>query len=403
MQQNHLHEIRFSGDRDGAKALSENAEIAEILQSCADGKHARGSARRDLLANAVRVDRHILPDLDQVVGELKARAGIVEELECFVFDHPMINASVFQTKTHLFVLLSSAAVEKLEPKELEFVIGHELGHIAYGHLDVPIGPMLESDNRVQPKQAIQLLSWSRRAEISADRAGLLCCGSLDLAASAFFKVLSGLSIRNLKVNPRRFADQFDQLRAEIFREGAEEMWTMAHPLAPLRMKALNIFWESEKAKQLLPEAQGERAAASCDQEIAKLLVYMEPMSARSNSEVDPFLEPFLIWGGLYVAASNRVIDPSELKALAGMVGERRVKEALTAPKKMSHYLQQYEQALTTRERPLSALDINRIFTCLAVVVRADGRVDDEEINAMHELGRRSGVAAAYVDSLLQSL
>ena len=75
MQKNHLHEIRFSGDRDGAKALAENSEIAEILQSCADGKHALGSARRDLLANAVRVDRHILPDLDQVVSDLKTRAG----------------------------------------------------------------------------------------------------------------------------------------------------------------------------------------------------------------------------------------------------------------------------------------------------------------------------------------
>lgn len=401
MQPNHLVQIRFPGDREGEKALFDNEEMAQIVNSCAGSKHARGSARKDLLAGAVRVGSQLLPDLDNAVNQVKDRAGIVETLECYVYDHPMINASVFQTKSQLFVLLSSAAIEKLRPQELEFVIGHEIGHIAFGHLNLPVGAILETDERVQPKQAIQLLSWNRHAEISADRAGLLCCGSLDVAASAFFKVLSGLSIPDLKVNPIQFGAQFDQLREEIFREGAEEMWTLAHPLAPLRMKALNIFWDSDMAKTLMPSAEGKRPVAKCDDEIVKLLGYMEPLSSRSSADVDPLLEPFLLWGGLYVAASNRVIEPSEVKAIANIVGEQRVKDALQGPRKVSHFLQQYQEALTKRERPLSALDINRILTCLVTVVRADGIVDEHEIEAMHELGRKSGVAPGYVDSLLE--
>ena len=86
---------------------------------------------------------------------------------------------------------------------------------------------------------MELLSWQRRAEISADRAGLLCCGSLDVASSAFFKIISGLSIPNLKVNPRQLGTQFDHLKEELFRDDTEEMCNR-HGLHPFHGKTLEI-------------------------------------------------------------------------------------------------------------------------------------------------------------------
>ena len=260
--------------------------------------------------------------------------------------------------------------------------------------------LLKSEDQIDPKHAIDLLSWHRHAEISADRAGLLCCGSLEIAASAFFKVLSGLSLRNLKVNPLKLAEQFDHLREEMFRSGADDMWMMTHPLSPLRMKAMAIFWESEHASSVIPGAPGGRSRESCDGETKELLAYMDPFSRHGDSQIDPLLEPFLTWGGLIVAGSDNAIHPSELQALASIVGQHRIDQALQEPKRMALYRERFQAALQRREYPLSALDINRVLTCLIAIVRADGRIEHSEINALHHIASLLGVTPAYVDGLL---
>ncbi len=400
MKLNHLNHVRFLGDKKGARALTQDKTIARFVREFGQDQSSN-SARKELLGNAVRVDEHILPELGRAVSDLHRRSGIEEDLECFVYANPMIDACVFRSRSRYFVLLSSAAIERLDADELQFVIGHEIGHVVYDHFKIPVGQIFQSEDKIAPKQAIELLSWQRHAEISADRAGLLCCGSLNVAASAFFKVLSGLSIPDLQVNPGRFAAQFDHLREEIFREGAEDMWTMSHPLSPLRMKSMHIFWESDDAKKLLPDAPGGRSRDSCDREINDLLAYMDPRGRRSDSDaVDPLIEPFLTWGGLIIAGSDKHLDPSELKALASIVGEHHLKRAMEEPRKLSHWRQRFSEALEQRKQPLSALDINRIFTCLIAIVRADGKIEPQEVAAMHDLGLQLGVSDSYIDGLL---
>lgn len=396
-----LDRVRFLGDVQGRDNLRSDEDIAEWIQHYADDRNSH-SARKRLLGNAVRVDEEVLPDLGKAISDIHRRIGIQEEVECFVYENPSIDACVFRGRDHLFVLLSSAAIEKLNAEELEFVIGHEIGHVIYDHFEIPVGAILQSEQSLQPKHAIRLLSWQRQAEISADRAGLICCGSLEVAASAFFKTLSGLSIPNLRVNPIRFAAQFDHLKDEIFREGAEDMWTFTHPLSPLRMKSMNIFWESEVAKALVPTAPGGRTRDACEKEIDNLLAYMDPRGSRGgDSGVDPVLEPFILWGGMIIAGSDNQIDRSELETLSEMVGQHNVAAALKEPKSLKHYFQRFKECQEKRQQPLSALDLNRIFTCLIAVVRADGKIAQGEISALHKLAKTLGVATAYIDGLLE--
>jgi hypothetical protein len=391
--------VRFKGDSESASAILDDAALAPLLLRARE--HApRGSARKDLLANAVRVDNEMLPDLAQATDKLRQRADLNNGFECFVYQSAMIEAGVLKTPQRLIVLLSSATVEKLTEPELRFVIGHEVGHVVYEHFNIPVRYVLENEHNLAPRDAIRLLSWRRKAEVSADRVGLVCCGSLDVAASAFFKSLSGLSIPRLKVNPLQFAAQFDHLRDEIWREGSEEMGLLTHPLSPLRMKSLITFWNSDPARRLLPDAPGGMSADACEREIAGMLAFMDPMSERAGAPFDPMLLPFLIWGGLYTAASNGLIEESELSALSSVVGKAALSEALLEKRSINHYRQCFADAVKGRRRPLSALDINRVFTVLVSVVRADGSVEAQEVEALRHLAGLLKVAPSYVDRVL---
>ncbi len=95
--------------------------------------------------------------------------------------------------------------------ELRFVIGHELGHAKCQHMRLKVVgsavlKILEAfpvvDPSVLPTLGLGcLLSWSREAEIAADRAGLLCCQDLELAQQAIIRLHCGIPRDSTWVNP----------------------------------------------------------------------------------------------------------------------------------------------------------------------------------------------------------
>jgi Zn-dependent protease with chaperone function len=86
-----------------------------------------------------------------------------------------------------FVVINNAAVNEYSEEEMRFLIGHELGHIKAGHvLYLTLAQVLfyfmPLLNQVLPFNIgmfqlpllAALYEWRRRAEFTADRAGLLC-------------------------------------------------------------------------------------------------------------------------------------------------------------------------------------------------------------------------------------
>jgi Zn-dependent protease with chaperone function len=82
----------------------------------------------------------------------------------------------------------------MDASELKFVIGHEMGHVDLGHtwLNTILGGLAG----MPPSQGAAVLLqvafrwWNRSCEYSADRAGMIACGSLQKATSALVKLVA---------------------------------------------------------------------------------------------------------------------------------------------------------------------------------------------------------------------
>lgn len=393
-----LAAFRFMGDRRRHDALRTDESLCAALDSM--GRLSRShAARRQLLAHAVRVDVRYLPDLAASFERISEIAGIDEPFEAYVHAEPSINACVMRGRSRYLVVVSSGAVNDLDAKELEFVIGHEVGHALHGHLDIAAGPLIQSGD-LTPSQIMLLLAWSRAAEISADRAGLLCCQSIDVAANAMFKTLSGLGRVPIQIDPIDFAEQWDHLADEVVQDGDTDHWQLSHPFPPLRMRALNLFWDAWQS--------GDADTASferIDERIAELLALMDPAAReRSDGRQDPYLRKFLLWGGLYVASADGHIDRREVDRLKTLVGKDAVADVARDGKiRASRCLDAFDEAVKRRRRKISALEARRILEALVGIALSDGSIHEREREALVTLGGRLGVPAAGVRLLEEEI
>jgi len=207
------------------------------------------SLRLYFLASALRVDEHQLPKLSRLVDTACATLDLPRP-ELFVSNHPVANAGAIGMERP-FILLHSSLIDQLDEAELLFVIGHELGHIASGHvvyrtmveLLLYFGRMLAGGSLpplVVGGLMLGLLEWYRKSELSADRAGLLACQEPAIAYGAFMKMAGGKSASELELNGfllqaaeyHKSADVLDDIWKSL------NLLGQTHPFPVLRLSEL---------------------------------------------------------------------------------------------------------------------------------------------------------------------
>jgi Zn-dependent protease with chaperone function len=151
-------------------------------------------------ANAVRVGPNQFPRLDALLAETCVAMDWPDRPELYVTQTPLVNAAAVGFE-HPFIVLNSGAVKLLDDDELRVLIGHELGHVMSGHavyttvtiLILTLGfqnlPFLAGIALLPLKLA--LLEWSRKAELSSDRAGLLVSQDREASMRVFLKLAGG--------------------------------------------------------------------------------------------------------------------------------------------------------------------------------------------------------------------
>jgi Zn-dependent protease with chaperone function len=202
------------------------------------------------VGNAVRVGANQFPELAVQIARA-AEVVRVPPVQVFVHQEDKINAYAFGWDSPQAVVLTSGAVEHLDDDEIRFVVGHEMGHIAMGHtrLTSLIGGMLGAPNIPVISTLLMpiFLWWSRSAEYSADRAGLIACGDLDQSASALVKLLVGPKLA-AQVDIEEIIAQSQELNQP--RDNLGELSAL-HPYLVHRIRKLVQFWHDPECQELL--------------------------------------------------------------------------------------------------------------------------------------------------------
>ena len=129
-----------------------------------------------------------------------------------------INAYTTGTPEEALLLIYTGAVDLLTDPELTYIVGHEMGHIKSGHVIYHVMANMISEilremgilGRAGMPLQLALGHWSRMAEFTADRAGLLAVQDLDAALSAIMK-MAGIPKRYFNIaNPHIFAEQAEE-------------------------------------------------------------------------------------------------------------------------------------------------------------------------------------------------
>lgn len=230
MLENSLSKFRYF--KDDPSQL--NIDIADYNSSKASIKNNENL--RNLLSSSAKVSKEIFPEISQSIKLVLEKLKIKNNFNFFVTaNHIDTNASCISSPdlNSAEIILTSKLIELLNYDELKFIIGHEIAHFYFQHYLYP-SPS-SAKNRIS---YLTYLNFSRAAEISCDRIGLLASGILENSLKAMLKILTGLGEKHLKFN---FSSYLDQLRELKEIKGNSDLIYSTHPTLLNRMQALIWF------------------------------------------------------------------------------------------------------------------------------------------------------------------
>lgn len=202
-----------------------------------------------LMRGAYAVTSQRAPELAVLVQKSAAKLQ-PGSFEVYLVEKPEMNAYTFGISDPKVLVLYTPLMEFMNSGELEFIVGHEMGHMALGHtwLNTIVGGLAGIP---APFGAAVILYaafrwWNRMCEFSADRAGLLACGDLNLAVSALVKLVAP-EIRSQREFERALAridaedDQVSNRLAEAFQ---------SHPMLIRRIDKLRTYARTGEYQRL---------------------------------------------------------------------------------------------------------------------------------------------------------
>ncbi len=173
------------------------------------------------------------PHLHEMVVEASREVGLAEPPKTFIYNsNGVFNAFARRMLGGRYVFLTSALVEANSDAQVRFVIGHELGHHAAGHLN-PWLNLLK-----MPAHLVPFLgkAYSRSREYTCDSIGAYLARDAAASRSALQMLGCGCRRLNAQMNCDAFVAQ-EQMVPPIF--GFLTEISRSHPRLTRRVAAIN--------------------------------------------------------------------------------------------------------------------------------------------------------------------
>ena len=276
-----------------------------------------------LLSTSVKVSKEIFPNIYSAIENVFNRLKIKNNLNFFVTaNHLQTQAtcSAMPMGDSAEIILTSKLVELLNEEELESIIAHEVAHFYYQHALYPQAS--STKNRLE---YLNLLNFSRAAEISADRIGFIGCGNLETSLRAMLKITSGLSEKHLKFN---FSSYLDQLRELKETKGDQNLMYSTHPNFLNRMQALIWFSMSNEYNEYFnTDKKGIFDLKNIDGKIYESIKKVIGDEVEySNKEV---VSRSLMWGSIEIFLSDKKFSKKEQEIFKKNFGDKSTESIIS--------------------------------------------------------------------------
>jgi Zn-dependent protease with chaperone function len=266
----------YGGDLRVRAALDRVKPVTLALEAGVRFWHSVG--KNKLLGNAVRVGPRQFPEIAALV-ERCAQALQIDPPALYVSPElPQFSAETLGTSDEVAIVLGSALPDSLSKDELVSVIGHACGHIQNNHAPYLTALYLlgKAGNMIvrwaaQPA-VLALRGWARRAEITCDRASLLCTRRLEVSVASLVKRALGGRQFFANIDIDAYIQQLDEDQSG---RGRWSELLAANPTLPKRVKALRLFAETTYFRSVLGETDpGSLTKEACDEKVSELLAVL---------------------------------------------------------------------------------------------------------------------------------
>jgi Zn-dependent protease with chaperone function len=225
------------------------------------------------MAHKIRLGPKQLPALYALLPPICTELGITEP-EFYLEMNPLPNAYTLGD-TRTMVVMTSALAEYLEGDELRGVIAHECGHIVCRHMLyqtmtqvlLMCGQALGLLSAISMPVQLGLLYWSRRSELSADRAAAVVMGGAQPVIETMIRLSGGPKALTKDVDLDLYMQQaaaYDQLQESTWDKLLQGLATMylSHPFPAVRSREIHHWCEGEAFRRLMQAARAQPGEAT---------------------------------------------------------------------------------------------------------------------------------------------
>src|SRR3984885_13762355 len=265
------HEYTYTFDRQSRVAFENTKPVALAVE--ASVRLFKQMGKHQLLGNAVRVSERQFPRIHGITKQACDTLQIAMP-QVFVVNSPVFNAGTLGTNEDSFMIVHSSLVDSYTDEELLTVIGHECGHIHNSHvsyltalhyLTYMAGMFLPW---IMQPALVALRTWSRRAEITCDRAGMLVSRDQQAAERAITKLAVGARELYEEFNLDAFLEQHEEGTHGI---GKYMEVFATHPWLPKRVLAMRVFGDSQLYHTAVGKPPTGLTMSEVDSRVASLL------------------------------------------------------------------------------------------------------------------------------------
>ena len=308
-----LEALRFPGELVHLRALFEDDHFrAAYLRNARDRAMRTQSRNLDaqMGVNATEIHPTLMPEPFRALEHATKRLGYQGKVRIWVHNADNVNAFVTEDEGGVTVHLTSGLLESFDEPEMRIVMGHELGHVLFGHHELALGVQ---GTAMSGATQTRYFALRRHQELTTDRIAMFVSDEPDRMFLVQAMLTTGVRKRSLFGTTSAIVAHAREEVAQLRKRSQSDRKRDTHPYAAMRTVALAHFASYPLLREL--GAAGKASASTApDDELLELSRLLDvPVVEQSAGDADGARRTFLALAALYLAEADGTTSAREIR------------------------------------------------------------------------------------------